>query len=38
VAVGLFYHGTWNEYEDHFWFGFETGRIARVGQISRATG
>ena len=29
VAVGLFYHSTWNEYEDHLWFGFETGRIAR---------
>lgn len=29
VAVRLFYHSTWNEYEDHLWFGFETGRIAR---------
>ncbi len=29
VAVRLFYNSTWNDYEDHLWFGFETGRIAR---------
>ena len=29
VAVRLYYNSTWNEYEDHLWFGFETGRIAR---------
>jgi 4-amino-4-deoxy-L-arabinose transferase-like glycosyltransferase len=29
VAVRLFYNSTWNEYEDHLWFGFETGRVAR---------
>lgn len=29
VAVCLFYTSTWNEYEDHLYFGFETGRIAR---------
>lgn len=29
VAVRLYYYSTWNEYEDHLWFGFETGRIAR---------
>ena len=29
VAVSLFYRSTWNEYEDHLYFGFETGRIAR---------
>lgn len=29
VAVRLFYNSTWNEYEDHLWFGFEAGRIAR---------
>lgn len=29
VAVRLFYNSTWNEYEDHLWFGFETGRISR---------
>jgi hypothetical protein len=29
VAVRLFYSSTWNEYEDHLYFGFETGRIAR---------
>lgn len=29
VAVRLYYHSTWNEYEDHLWFGFETGRISR---------
>ncbi|HYY72257.1 MAG TPA: glycosyltransferase family 39 protein [Candidatus Bathyarchaeia archaeon] len=29
VAVRLFYNSTWNEYEDHLYFGFETGRIAR---------
>jgi len=28
-AVHFFYHSTWNEYEDHLTFGFETGRIAR---------
>lgn len=29
VAVRLFYKSTWNDYEDHLLFGFETGRIAR---------
>jgi len=29
VAVRLFYNSTWNEYADHLYFGFETGRIAR---------
>src|SRR5690349_7120048 len=29
VAVRLFYSSTWNDYEDHLLFGFETGRIAR---------
>jgi dolichyl-phosphate-mannose-protein mannosyltransferase len=29
IAVRLFYNSTWNDYEDHLWFGFETGRIAR---------
>jgi 4-amino-4-deoxy-L-arabinose transferase-like glycosyltransferase len=29
VAVRLFYNSTWNEYEDHLLYGFETGRIAR---------
>lgn len=29
VAVRLYYNSTWNEYEDHLWFGFETGRISR---------
>lgn len=29
VAVRLFYNSTWNDYEDHLYFGFETGRIAR---------
>ena len=29
VAVRLFYNSTWNDYEDHLWFGFETGRISR---------
>lgn len=29
IAVRLFYSSTWNEYEDHLYFGFETGRIAR---------
>lgn len=29
VAVRLYYNSTWNEYEDHLYFGFETGRIAR---------
>lgn len=29
VAVRLFYNSTWNDYKDHLWFGFETGRIAR---------
>lgn len=28
-AVRLYYNSTWNEYEDHLWFGFETGRISR---------
>jgi 4-amino-4-deoxy-L-arabinose transferase-like glycosyltransferase len=29
IAVRLFYQNTWNDYEDHLWFGFETGRISR---------
>jgi Dolichyl-phosphate-mannose-protein mannosyltransferase len=29
IAVRLYYNSTWNEYEDHLWFGFETGRISR---------
>jgi hypothetical protein len=29
IAVRLFYNSTWNDYEDHLWFGFETGRVAR---------
>ena len=29
IAVRLFYNSTWNEYENHLWFGFETGRISR---------
>ncbi|HKW62165.1 MAG TPA: glycosyltransferase family 39 protein [Candidatus Acidoferrum sp.] len=29
VAVRLYYTSTWNYYEDHLWFGFETGRISR---------
>lgn len=29
IAVRLFYNSTWNDYEDHLWFGFETGRISR---------
>ena len=29
IAVRLFYTSTWNDYEDHLLFGFETGRIAR---------
>jgi hypothetical protein len=29
IAVRLYYNSSWNEYEDHLWFGFETGRISR---------
>ncbi len=29
IAVRLFYNNTWNAYENHLWFGFETGRISR---------
>jgi dolichyl-phosphate-mannose-protein mannosyltransferase len=29
IAVRLYYNSTWNEYENHLWFGFETGRISR---------
>ena len=28
-GVRLFYGGTWNDYQDHLLFGYETGRIAR---------
>lgn len=29
LGVRLFYHSTWNDYQDHLLFGYETGRIAR---------
>ena len=29
IAVRLLYTNTWNDYENHLWFGFETGRISR---------
>jgi 4-amino-4-deoxy-L-arabinose transferase-like glycosyltransferase len=29
VAVGFLYRHTWNDFENHLLFGFETGRIAR---------
>jgi len=29
VAIRFFYAITWNDYDDHLMFGFETGRIAR---------
>src|SRR5215472_9155871 len=29
LGVRLFYNSTWNDYQDHLLFGFETGRIAR---------
>src|SRR5258708_3264902 len=29
VAMHFFYHSTYNNYENHLLFGFETGRIAR---------
>src|SRR5215472_8018851 len=28
-AVHSYYYSTWNDYENHLYFGFETGRIAR---------
>src|SRR5437868_8340090 len=29
IAVRLLYTNTWNDYDNHLWFGFETGRISR---------
>ncbi|MFY9585183.1 MAG: glycosyltransferase family 39 protein [Candidatus Acidiferrales bacterium] len=29
VAIGFLYRNTWNDFENHLLFGFETGRIAR---------
>jgi Dolichyl-phosphate-mannose-protein mannosyltransferase len=29
LGVRLFYNSTWNDYQDHLLFGYETGRIAR---------
>jgi hypothetical protein len=30
VATGFFYHRTYDSYENHLFFGFETGRIAEL--------